>query len=390
MAANWIKVEGVKCISYREHATRIFKKHKDRYFTAFYKLDGKTKCEAFGWESDGWTIEKASAIMNELRQNRKIGQGPRTLAEKREAAKKENEKAESEQKKKIIDERTFHDLFDAYMEQVKIETTLKTYKTRLSIYRNQISDCIKQKTLSEISVQDVEDVKSHMIENNMSADHIKKAVNLIAQVFKFAINRYGYDGEIPTTNVKLSKEDDKRERFLTKNEAESLLKVLKESSEQIHDIALISLYSGLRAGEIFDLEWQDVNFDNKRLFIKDRKNGGNALLPMHDKVEKMLLKRKPEHAAGYVFKSINGEQVRDISNSYERAVKRLGFNANVADRRQKVLFHTLRHTYASWLVMNGVDLYTVQRLMGHKDITMTKRYAYLAPEHLDKAVSTLD
>jgi site-specific recombinase XerD len=76
-------------------------------------------------------------------------------------------------------------------------------------------------------------------------------------------------------------------------------------------------------------------------------------------------------------------------DSYERAVERLGFNVNITDRRQRVVFHTLRHTYASWLVMAGVDLYTVQRLMGHKDITMTQRYAHLAPEHLDKAVNVL-
>jgi integrase len=149
------------------------------------------------------------------------------------------------------------------------------------------------------------------------------------------------------------------------------------------------LYCGLRAGEIFDLEWQDVNFDSNRLFIKDRKNGGNALLPMHDKVREMLLKQKPEQASGYVFLSSNGKQVQDISNSYEQAVERLGFNSNITDRRQKVVFHTLRHTYASWLIMAGVDLYTVQRLMGHKDITMTQRYAHLAPEHLDKAVNVL-
>jgi site-specific recombinase XerD len=110
---------------------------------------------------------------------------------------------------------------------------------------------------------------------------------------------------------------------------------------------------------------------------------------MHDKVRRMLSERKSEQAKGHVFTTSDGKQIKKISNSYQRAVERLGFNANVTDRRQKVVFHTLRHTYASRLVMAGVDLYTVQRLMGHKDITMTRRYAHLAPEHLDKAVSVL-
>jgi hypothetical protein len=238
MAVKWIKVENIKGLRYYEHSTRIYKKRKDRNFSLTYKLDGQTKTETLGWESDGWTIEKASAIMNDLRQNQKTGQGAKTLAEKREAAKQENEKAENEQKKKVTEERTFHNLFEAYMEQVKVDATLKTYKTKLGIYRNQISDDIKQKTLSEISIQDAEAVKLRMIENNMAADHIKKAVNLITQVFKFATSRYGYGGKIPTVSVKLPKKDDKRERFLTKKEAETLLEALKTASEQVHDMAL--------------------------------------------------------------------------------------------------------------------------------------------------------
>ncbi|GHT93293.1 hypothetical protein FACS1894122_08290 [Alphaproteobacteria bacterium] len=68
----------------------------------------------------------------------------------------------------------------------------------------------------------------------------------------------------------------------------------------------------------------------------------------------------------------------------------LGFNNGVNDDRQKVVFHTLRHTYASWLVMSGVDLYTVQKLMWHSTIAMTERYSHLAPDHLKKAVSMFE
>jgi site-specific recombinase XerD len=58
------------------------------------------------------------------------------------------------------------------------------------------------------------------------------------------------------------------------------------------------------------------------------------------------------------------------------------FNEGVEDTRQRVYFHTLRHTFASWLVQRGVDLYKVKELMGHEDIKMTMRYAHLAPEGL--------
>jgi site-specific recombinase XerD len=68
----------------------------------------------------------------------------------------------------------------------------------------------------------------------------------------------------------------------------------------------------------------------------------------------------------------------------------LGFNAGVTDRRQRVVFHTLRHTFASWLVQNGTDLYTVSKLLGHSDISMTQRYSHLSDDTLQRAVKNLE
>jgi integrase len=390
MAISWKKIEGVKGVSYREHTTRIFKKRKDRYFAAFYKLDGKTKCEAFGWESDGWTVEKAVAILQELKQNQRTGEGPRTLAEKRAAAKQENEKAESEQKK-IAEERIFHDLFNQYIERAKVDESKKTYDTKMGIFRKRIPDSLKQKVLSEINFQDIEPIKLSMIDEGMAPNYIEKTMNVITQVYKFAMNMYGYVGEIPTSKIKIPKKDNKRDRFLTEKETDLLLKELRPVSEQLHDMAILSLYCGLRAGEIFKLEWQHVNFDSNRILLRDRKNGQNIQLPMHGKVKEMLMNR--QHAEndcnGYIFKTPNNEQKKAISSSFKKVVQKLGFNKGVTDPRHKVVFHTLRHTCASRLVMKGVDLYTTQILMGHKNSTMTQRYAHLAPEHLDKAVNVL-
>jgi integrase len=323
--------------------------------------------------------------MNELRQNQRTGQGPCTLAEKREAAKQQEKIVEQEQLVKT----PFKDIFFQYIERVKKDESEKSYIRKLGLFEKWINPILGDMELEAIKVPIVESVKDNMISQGQSERSVQYALSTITLVFKYANSIDAFDGLIPTSKVKAPKKDNKRERFLTKKEAEMLLDALEVASDQVHDMALLSLYCGLRAGEIFDLEWQDVNFDNKRLFIKDRKNGGNALLPMHDKIEEMLQKRKPEHATGYVFLSTKGEKVQEISSSYERAVEKLGFNANITDARRKVVFHTLRHTYASWLVMAGVDLYTVQRLMGHKDITMTQRYAHLAPEHLDKAVNVL-
>ena len=91
-----------------------------------------------------------------------------------------------------------------------------------------------------------------------------------------------------------------------------------------------------------------------------------------------------------IFVDRNGHKIRSISNAFDRAVKNLGFNDGVSDRRFRVTFHTLRHTYASWLVQKGVDLYTVKKLMGHSTLAMTERYSHLAQDNLRDAVKKLE
>ena len=79
-----------------------------------------------------------------------------------------------------------------------------------------------------------------------------------------------------------------------------------------------------------------------------------------------------------VFKNRKGEKIKEISNAFSRTVNELGFNDDIEDKRYKVCFHTLRHTFASWLVEGGTDLYAVQKPMGHSTISMTERYAHLS------------
>jgi site-specific recombinase XerD len=109
---------------------------------------------------------------------------------------------------------------------------------------------------------------------------------------------------------------------------------------------------------------------------------------MTENVKTMFEKRMRQKQFNVVFSSKNGNKIKEVSRTFDRVI--VGLNKGIADRRQRVVFHSLRHTYASWLVMSGVDLYTVQKLMGHSTIAMTERYSYLAPDHLRKAVSLLE
>lgn len=112
---------------------------------------------------------------------------------------------------------------------------------------------------------------------------------------------------------------------------------------------------------------------------------------MTQTVKDMLADIKPDQAGrdDLVFPGRGGVKIVQMSQTFKRQADKL-FNKGVDDPRQRVFFHTLRHTYASWLVTEGVDLYRVKELLGHKDLTMTQRYAHLAPDTLRNAVHVLE
>ena len=184
--------------------------------------------------------------------------------------------------------------------------------------------------------------------------------------------------------------NNKRQRFLTHEEADTLLKSLKSKSQQLHDIALLSIQCGLRAGEIFDLTWGCVDFENKTLLLMDTKPVKSRTAFMTSDVTEMLKGKGSGSPNELVFKDRNGNKINEVSNAFSRTVKDLGLNEGIDDTRMRVYFHTLRHTYASWMVQNGEDLYTVQKLLGHSTIAMTERYSHLAPDTFKKAVKRFD
>ncbi|MFO7802050.1 MAG: tyrosine-type recombinase/integrase, partial [Desulfovermiculus sp.] len=105
--------------------------------------------------------------------------------------------------------------------------------------------------------------------------------------------------------------------------------------------------------------------------------------------EKNHLRRRMGQS-DFVFESRNGGQMGEISSAYFRAAEKLGLNTDqsgntIQDKRKRVDFHCLRHTYASWLAIDGTPLYTIKNLLGHSSITMTERYAHLCPNHTREA-----
>ena len=215
------------------------------------------------------------------------------------------------------------------------------------------------------------------------------ALAVIRQVFNYAFRNDLFSGDNPVKKVKIPKSDNKRLKFLTRDEAEKLLNALKAKSQTVWEQALISLHTGLMAGEIFRLTWADVNIDRGTLTV-DGKNKKTRHAYMTSDIKTMLLNKKSGKPSARLYPAINEDTRQEISKTFKRVVKKLKFNDGIEDRRDKVVFHTLRHTYASWLVQNGTDLYVVKDRLGHSTLAMTERYAHLAPKNSQRTVATLE
>jgi integrase len=213
----------------------------------------------------------------------------------------------------------------------------------------------------------------------------------VRQMFNFAKDRELYAKDNVAEKINIPKFDNRRTRFLTVEELQNLLNFLKEHDKQVHDMTLFSMYSGARQGEVFSLLWENINFKTNFITLFDTKNNNKTRhVPLTAETEKLLKSLKKQDSRGFVFSTKTGEKFKNMPKVFLRAVKELGLNDNVTDPRQKVVFHTLRHSYASWLMMSGADLYAVKELMGHSTTAMTERYSHLSPEHLRKTAELLN
>jgi integrase len=147
----------------------------------------------------------------------------------------------------------------------------------------------------------------------------------------------------------------------------------------------------MRSGEIRALRWGMVDMTNEIIHVAasgdslDTKNYESRIANMTEAVKAALAKYE-RPAQQYVFLNQHGEPHRDIPTTFKRVVARLGFNDGETDRRQRVTFHTLRHTFASWLAIEGTPILTIKSLMGHKSLAMTEKYAKLIPDTRRQAV----
>lgn len=172
-------------------------------------------------------------------------------------------------------------------------------------------------------------------------------------------------------------------RYLSREELPRLLKACKEShSKDLYLIVLIALTTGARKSEILGLKGIDVDFDNGSLSLIGTKNGENSSLAMSEEVMQ-LLKERPLQSDQLLFPSTtNPLKPYEFRSAWEKALKYADIKC--------FTFHSLRHTAASYLAMDGASTREVAELLNHKTMQMSKRYSHLSHQHKRKLTGYIE
>jgi integrase len=295
------------------------------------------------------------------------------------------------------------------------EANLRSGPGTIARLRASFADHLDKK-LADLTSWIIEKWRAGRIKDGLSAATINRDLGALRASVGRAVT-WGLLDTSPIANIKRSKMDSSRSpRFLSAAEEARLRIALNDREERIRrerdsanawrderqyellrdlragafadylkPLVLVSLHTGMRRGELFALTWQSIDLEAARITVHGAtaKSGTTRHLPLNSEAL-AVLRGWHEQAAdkgGLVFVGRDGAAFNNVRRSWEGALA----GAKITRFR----WHDLRHTFASKLVMAGVDLNTVRELLGHSDYKMTQRYAHLAPEHKAAAVAKL-
>ncbi len=236
------------------------------------------------------------------------------------------------------------------------------------------------KKLADFTSFDIQLMRNKLQEKGLSSATIDKYHALVKTIFNKMKQWRRFNGNNPACEVKLKRGASAHIRFATQDELRQLEEHLK--ADVIFPYYVIALHTGMRRSESRNMKWEDINLSSRDIFVPTSKSGKSRHIPMNDVTFNLLTmlygsgkdpqsKVMPEYSPEY------------ISHRFIRACKRL----KIRDFR----YHDLRHTFASYLVMGGVNIHTVSRWLGHATIVMTeKHYTHLSPDFQKEEINQLN
>lgn len=415
----WRTIPGKAGIVYREHPTRKHHRKPDRFLAIRYRNgQGKRSIETLGWASAGWKVEKAASYLHEIKENIRTGQRPQSLKEKRAmetAARVEEARLASRARLKEITFRELAALYEEWAEKNRVSGPHVKQLLRMHILPE-----LGDRTASSISPGDIQSLREKLEQKRpesgrgkndenarLAAGTVMHVLKTVREVFNFALETPApgepsvmlFSGQNPARmsrrgrGVRPPQKDSRRLRILNDEEIGKLLAykgVREEEFAELHDMILLSLDTGPRAGELCHLLRESVDAKNGTVRVlkgsdADRSTKGGLARVVHagglfpECLEMLRRRMETPSESPYLFPGKDGQR-RDnngLNRAMRRIMEKLGFNKGVADPQNLVVWHTLRHTYATRMLEAGCDIYALKELMGHASVTTTEGYLHL-------------
>ena len=279
---------------------------------------------------------------------------------------------------------SFSDLVDRYIkvelpkynekEQRERKSKLLWWKDKLGVY-----------SLADITPPLIVECRDLLAES-LSPATVVRYLAALSIVFTVAVNEWEWVQENPAKKVKRPTEPDGRVRFLDDDERQRLLVACKESSsEWLYMCVILALSSGMRKAELMGLKWPDVNLKDGYLILHKTKNGTRRRVPLSGLALTLLKEHNKIRRLDtpLLFPSErNPQQPIDLRSAFEYAKERAEI--------KEFHWHDLRHCTASYLAMNGASLAEIAEVLGHKTLSMVKRYAHLSDGHVSNVVASMN
>jgi integrase len=331
-----------------------------------------------GKASQGITEPYCVKKRNELLQQIRVGETPTQIKNKRVM--------------KLI--KTLDMVAEEYHKDRSLEMTKRNLQYSKSIYANHIQPFLGEMDITKITPNDITEI-IRAKKDDYAVRTINTMIEKVSSIFNFAIKNGMYKDINPVIGVKKLKGDNERTRFLSLEEIRELIEAVK-GNEILYLFVVLSLSTGGRLKTICNIKIKDINLDTMFIELRDFKNRTSykgfikedpqflSILKKHmdnkDAVEFLLGRQTLVANVRYVERSLPILLNKLFNQHIDEDKENLTAEELAENRREKVVIHTLRHTFASQLVINGTPIYTVKERMNHRDIKQTMRYAKLAPD----------
>ncbi len=277
--------------------------------------------------------------------------------------------------------KTFKDMAERFMKEHAPKVSINM-QSSYTISLKHLIPYFGESNLMSISPKAISRYKVLRKDEGAAPASVNRELSMLSKAFKLA-REWEWIKDNPASMVPKEKEDNERDRWLTKDEER---KILDNSPEWLREIILFALHTGLRQQELLSLEWSRVSLLRRTILIKETKNGNPKTLPLN-KIALDVINRRSNVKSiknDFVFFNTNGKKINAnvLRTSFYAVLRKVGTD--------NLTWHDLRHSFATRLAQAGVDLYKISKLLGHKDIKTTQRYAHHCPDSLRDGVEILE